>query len=744
MTAGVSSPYGFVPLSGFVELPGADDVSHDVPVADGWCGELDLELRTHTPLIVSKGTVRSSAGAGRSTFFELHLPDGTRRRAIPGSSLRGLLRSTVEITSFGKFARIDDRRFAVRDLQAKFYQERMTRVVLPREGARRPAYVPLAHAGWLHLVAEADGTRTWVIDECRYARVEHDDLAGLLGRRLGDAEQNRNWIIEAGYQPACVMLDETLVHRSATLANAANRGRAPNGGAVVDLIMHKVVDCVHRTPEYEAEADATGYFVFTDKVGKKHRDFFFHDLEKPRRHRIDDGVFRAFADTHPEEAKGDDGRGQRTPWGRWKKALFSGEVGPESSREPGIPVFFLADEEGRPIAFGLTQMFKLPYDYTVADMAGHASSDHRSPIADWADRIFGYVGAEDALKGRVEVSHLHEVEGRGVLPPWRGILNSPKPTFYPNYVAQSEDDLRHGRYRTYLEPSAETSIPSSAPELSGWKRYPVAERPASQPDVAYESRVARGHFDACRQARADRRPAPEPPIPEPRPRGAGDAVATLLEPVAEGSVFRGRIHLHNVAPVELGAVVHALAFGGDVTDEHVDRRCFHALGMGKPFGFGRISLRIFGGRLTPNDPTRPEVESERLGDVLRTAVRTFEAHMQAAYAARSGGVGDWRNSPQITALLAAADPADRPHPGPYPVLVPAKWAFESADGIRRRLASADGGSVNDFVGAKKKRLAIAGLGDVDRRLDERLFPRARVIPGREVRIPDWYAVDPGE
>jgi CRISPR-associated protein (TIGR03986 family) len=149
----ISAPYRFVPLSKLVLLPDwADQVSHDQPFADGLCGDLTLRLTTHTPLCVGGRQDKSSEREPGKVYF-FRTPDD--QVAIPGTSVKGMLRNVLEIASFGRFKQVEDQRLGVRDLQQKFYKDAIAK---PR-------------AGWLTLT---DGQ--WQIQPCRYSRLAEADL----------------------------------------------------------------------------------------------------------------------------------------------------------------------------------------------------------------------------------------------------------------------------------------------------------------------------------------------------------------------------------------------------------------------------------------------------------------------------------------------------------------------------------------------------------------------------------------
>ncbi len=121
----LSAPYRFIPLSRLILLPNwANEVSHDQPFKDGLCGELQLRLTTYTSLCVGgeqdKATEREP---GKVHFFRT--PD--QRPAIPGSSLKGMLRNVLEIASFARFRQVEDQRLGVRDISesSNFYCKKM-------------------------------------------------------------------------------------------------------------------------------------------------------------------------------------------------------------------------------------------------------------------------------------------------------------------------------------------------------------------------------------------------------------------------------------------------------------------------------------------------------------------------------------------------------------------------------------------------------------------------------------------
>lgn len=98
----IKSPYNFVPLNEHVYLPTwAKDISHDIPFSDGEDGWIEVVWHSCSPLFVRDTSTSTDKS---QNVYSMHMPqpDGSRLYFIPGSSLKGMLRSVMSIMSFGK------------------------------------------------------------------------------------------------------------------------------------------------------------------------------------------------------------------------------------------------------------------------------------------------------------------------------------------------------------------------------------------------------------------------------------------------------------------------------------------------------------------------------------------------------------------------------------------------------------------------------------------------------------------
>lgn len=115
--AKLTSIYNFVPLNEQVYYPTwANDVSQDAPFSDGEDGIIDVTLCNVSPLFIRNGY----ADRNNQDSHSAHIKVGDKRLYyLPGSSLKGMIRSTLEIMSFGKMTQYTDRFFGWRDVGNK-------------------------------------------------------------------------------------------------------------------------------------------------------------------------------------------------------------------------------------------------------------------------------------------------------------------------------------------------------------------------------------------------------------------------------------------------------------------------------------------------------------------------------------------------------------------------------------------------------------------------------------------------
>lgn len=323
-------------------------------------------------------------------------------------------------------------------------------------------------------------------------------------------------------------------------------------------------------------------------IPSKKYEFVFYD-KKDNSFPITPKVMSEFRQIHEDTVE----------WQFWLNKL--------PSLKQGIPVFF--NQEGQKIAsLGLAKMYKLAYKNSIHDAINHTSTAHtQAEKIDFADLLFGYIGEDtdnqQGLRGRVSLGIGSPQENITLKLTSPMVLSTPKPTYYPAYIRQ---DNKGNSFNQLMQNKV---------ELSGWKRYPI--KPINIPTL-------------------------EPLVAE------NKNVQVRLETVPENTVFHSKIRIHNVRPVELGALIWSLRFGDN-------KDCYHGLGVGKPYGFGKVQLNINHAKLRRND--QQDVTDNKL--FLSACVSEFEKYMDQVFTAAELST-TWMKSGNIEALIdyAQNDPSN--------------------------------------------------------------------------------------
>ena len=498
----ISAPYNFVPVSDWVHIPEwSKRASHDWPFQDGYSGEIHYKLIAESPLLVGNQQTKAQ-GNQPGEVRPFKLPGGPY--AVPGSSIKGMLRAVVEIAGFGRLRMVDDQKLSVRDLTSganKIYGSHMTQSHY-RQG--KQVFEPKVKAGWLRFDAAGN---TWRITPCQFSRVEHDDLAAYNGKdwwktvpRKTLMEKYSQWEdsgkdFEVSFTPGQVS-DHRHGNRYLRYSKAQSLGTGSHYGTLV--FTGQPAERVR------------------NKRGRKHMEFIFYDDNETRSFDVPESVWRDFSQIH----------GDSDEWLYWRS-------------EAWIPVFYLIEEEGRLHSLGLAMMYRLAYDNSLHDAIRNSSPRHLEEPGeeagyDMADLLFGAINSRDqndALRGRVSCELARSIDADKIPQAQpRTILSSPKPSYYPNYIQQTVHnivELSGQHYKTLMDNDV---------KLRGFKRYP-----------------ARGREKTGVQALADNQ---------------SPSVQVRLHTLPQGVRFAGRVVFHNLKPEELGALLWAMTWGGNKSLRH--------------------------------------------------------------------------------------------------------------------------------------------------------------------------------
>lgn len=592
----IYAPYNFVPLSAWIFKPDwAHQVSHDLPFSDGISGTLELEIKAHTPILVGGQQKKSTEGSGKVHFFQS--PD--KRYAIPGTSLKGMIRNVLEIASFGKMRLVDEHQWlSVRDLTTggEFYRQHLSQPL------GQNTYRPLARAGWLKLVTiestTAEGQKVkniyWQITPCQYARVEQADLI-----KWGKTQGIKN--------PEQIIEKQTSVNKYKLFQSALNvnfdlegKKRWAHGPTHRPLLLEYA-----KAQPTLGHGTLQGQLVFTGQPakntgekGRKHLEFIFYaPTANPQN--VDETVIHAFQQIHADSEE----------WQHWYEKM---------RHDQSVPVFYL-EKAGEIDSLGLAMMYRLPYQNSIGETIKHTNWEHlQDNFYDLPELLCGTVTedkTEFTLKSRISFSLAYlqnqpEIQSIERLP--LTILGSPKASYYPSYVQQNKSpQLSNGQsYMTYMDKTA---------EVRGWKRYPIPINPRWT-------------------------------VPKADP-GLSHKVKVKLYPLAEGACFKCAVKIHNLRPQELGALIWALTWGSDPNLRH-------GLGMGKPFGLGQVSIQIKPDswqKLRTNHPTGTVPSQAKCQQDFVDMMEQAWQNAEKTGPQKNAQV-KWADSEQLKQLLAMANP----------------------------------------------------------------------------------------
>ncbi len=537
----IKAPYNFVPLAQKVVFPDwALRISIDHPFEDGISGTINVKYTAQTPVFIGNGKSNNNAPIP-------NYKAANGKYAIPGSSLRGMLRNVIEIASFGKFNRVSDAALSVRDLTnaAKdLYRSHFTNKSIK--------------GGWL--IFESG---RWVVYPTGYYRVEDRDVEECYGLR-----------------------NKTLQTRD----EAENRIKFLKN---IKVFFSEGAIKVSRIKTTQYPGAKFGYTVLTGHPGgKKHLDFIFED-KSGKKIELEYETILKFKQTNASKSS-DQKRGLDLT----RKLNDCRKFG-----YPGIPVFYLPKADGTPDSLGLSMMYRLPYKNTLHEAIKHSSENNFSDKLDFAECMFGKIEDTKAekssfnfsLRGRVQFEDAI-TDSVSLSQQVNTVLGNPKPTYYPNYIQQNE---RNSDYKTLMD---------SDVVLRGWKRYPVKDK-TNPISVGQDQKNVASHFI----------------------------------PLNTGTVFEGKIHFHNLKKEELGALLWAITWGGD-------KNLSHAVGMGKPYGFGQIKADISSLSYLRND-SEDNNYKESSSEELKVWIDDFSKFMESA-------VVGWKQTSPLRELIAMANPAN--------------------------------------------------------------------------------------
>ncbi len=557
-----TAPYNFVSVPervvSFPDRPGtAARVDQSVYHADSrYTGWIDVELTTLSPLYIRGGLSPQQYEAmerqeknpadktphlkklrNRPEFFHTGDPDAP---VIPGSSLRGMLRTMCEIIGHGKLSPVSDQALVYRAVgDTSSHGEAYRKELMNELPGRKNWFEPRFEAGYIRedhgrwYIQQAERLNSADSTSPTYARINNRLIPAKGLEAWGTGRQTYELYVQ------CDDFEFKKVRGGFVHIKRANVKKASTTPGP-DL-RRAVLAMTGPVPKKASEA-----VVFAPDATKQKDDWI----------RIPDGTDPADRRDLVKEYLD-----QVTKTGKHnQKELLGSDQG---ALQDGHPVMYVMEGDKLLRFFGHTQMFRMPYRFSPRELLPGEHNDEGR--LDLAQLMFGTVrsrGGGAAGRVFVEDGRLLPKQGNVWLPEkpvlMPKILSGPKPTTFQHNVTQPQPDVARGRgLKTYNDRGQTT--------LRGHKLYWHKDK------------------DLKRDAFEERALTEEQ---------AKESQHTLMKPVRAGVSFQFRVRFENLLAEELGLLWWAVRL--PAPGEYA-----HKLGMGKPLGLGSVRLTP---RLTLIDP----------------------------------------------------------------------------------------------------------------------------------------------
>jgi CRISPR-associated protein (TIGR03986 family) len=534
------APYNFIPLpEKVVTIPVDDLPDQGVYDADLHTGYIDCELTTSSPVFVRAGLTPEQAAAKKESkelpgFFYLN---DENQPVIPGSSLRGMLRTLVEIVTFSKIGAVSKTPLVYRSVGGTtnhdaHYRDMMMR--LDREekvGKNTKFYTPLIRGGYM----VQKGPRDWEIQPAKevggvtYAHIGIDEDKFRKLKRLKDCQNASEIFVQVGpYQYQDVRGGFLKIKFAKVLDSdsAPRPGLRPAVLARSGWMNSKRSDAVI----FERD-DAASPFPLTDEQIDAYREQVSKEQES---------------------------------------LLGKGGV-----LHHGQPVFYL-EKDGKVVFFGHTRMFRVPYPHSpfdfVPDYARPEDEPKNPDLVDFAEAIFGYTRKvndgkqkQRAYAGRVSCTDAGLSDGQNDIwlsssPVTPKILSGPKPTTFQHYLVQEEPNFYEVGQTKGGETKYETRLrdygsPTPAEAVIRGNKFYWHKGPVGMEDIREKGEIK-----------------------------GKDTQHTQIRPLKAGTGFHFKVHFENLTDEELGALLWIFNIAAD---ENIRLK----IGMGKPLGMGAIQIQ---------------------------------------------------------------------------------------------------------------------------------------------------------
>lgn len=389
------SPYNFIPLSKTIALSQNQNNHNKFEDLSGY---IDFDITTKSPLFIRGTAMDDDKKDPQPSYFFGVTKDGGELK-IPGSSLRGMIKTVTEILSYSKIQLEEsDKYLFYRDRNNPDYRNRVS---------GNPSYKNLK-GGW---IIKDNRGKIWLSKALPV--LENDPIVGING-----TYQNRHFLPDGS-------------NRQISIGSYKQISFDNNPNNVVSIDRSKIPE-VRKTNRH---GNTTCTILVSAKTGDKKRNYAIGDRNEKAKAKDITKDWKLYC-SDSQRAFAQDAN---------KK---NNDLAIKLNQDSWIPCFYI--QEGNRIFLGDTPIFRLPYNNTIGK---YLLPEHKSSSVDIVTSIFGSlesaskISVHDAYPTNLELTSKNRNTPREKIE----ILASPKPTSYQLYLEQPEA----GKLKTYND---DTSI----------------------------------------------------------------------------------------------------------------------------------------------------------------------------------------------------------------------------------------------------------------------------------------------
>lgn len=546
------APYNFVRLPEQVvtvnvkDLPDQGIYNVDPNIHSGY---IECILTTASPIYIRAGINTEQFNNGKESkdnpsFFHL---DNANNPVIPGSSLRGMLRTLLEIITYSKVSEVSKKPLVYRAVgDTTSHGDEYRKLMVSSDGKlpeivkgttkTAPHFTPQIKGGYMVQVGKNDWAirPAKVVDGVTYAHIINKDLGGVYEKleMLKDCRAARKVFVKVDrYEYKPVKEGALFVKHAKVLLASASADSVKDGYMPATLLRSGDIDKKNSEVVIYDPDDTATLLRLKDETVDTYRDQLKHSQEQINL------------------------------------------LGEDGVLQNGHPVFYILDREKKEVFFfGHARMFRVPYLKSPFDyIPKNIKEIEDINFIDIAEAIFGFTkdkgeGRQRAYAGRVSVSDAKLVPeqkdywlSKEKEPVNLKILSGPKTTTFQHYLVQDME------YRTKAGTTKD-----GKPRYA----YPRHDYSAKTPNET----VIRGHKFYWHKGEATLND-----IKEDEQVKENDTQHTKIHPIRENIKFKFRIWFENLNEIELGSLYWILY---KAREEQYRLK----IGMGKPLGMGAIKL----------------------------------------------------------------------------------------------------------------------------------------------------------